>query len=54
MLEVWGQDDGFVPRFAGKLDAEIPRIESDERELEVVGQQMFLRERIKAVNRIAE
>ena len=42
MLEVGWEDDGFVTSFAGELDAEIPRVERDEGELEVVWDQVFL------------
>ena len=54
MLQVWGQHHGFVPCFSRKLDTEIPRVQGDERELEVIGKQVFLRERIEAVDRITK
>lgn len=54
MLEVRGQDDGFVPCFAWKLDAEVPRVQGDKGELEVIGEQVFLRESIEAIDGITE
>jgi len=54
VLKVWWQDDGFVASFARKLDAEIPRIESDEGELKIIGQQVLLRERVETVDGITE
>jgi len=54
MLKVWGQDDGFIPCFSRKLDAEVPRVQGDEGEFEIIGQQMFLRERIEAVDGVTE
>jgi len=54
MLKVWGQDDGFVPCLSRKLDAEVPRVQRDKREFEVIRQQVFLREGVEAVDRVTE
>lgn len=54
MLEVWGEDDGLVPSLAGKLHAEVPRVESDKDEVEVLGGKVLVGERVKPVDRISK
>ena len=54
MLQVRWEHYGFVPSFSGKLHPKVPRVEGDECEFEIVGQQVLLGESVEAINRIAE
>ena len=54
VLNVRRQYDGLVTRLAGKLDTEVPRIEGDECELEVLGGDVFLVEIGEAVDCVTE
>lgn len=54
VLEVWWQDDGLVAGLTGKLDAEIPRVEGDEREVEVLRGQVLGGECVEAGDGITE
>jgi hypothetical protein len=54
MLQIRGQNDCFIPSFSGKLHSEIPRIKSNEDEVEVLGDQVFVGKRIKSIDRISK
>ena len=54
VLEVWWQYNCFVASFTGKLNSEVPGIEGNEGEVEVLGGQMFGCKCIKSVDCIAE
>jgi hypothetical protein len=54
VLEIWRQDYSFVASFAGKLNSEIPRIESYKGEVEVLRDEVFRGKRIEAVDCVAE
>ncbi len=54
VLEVRRQNNGFVTSFTGKLHSEVPRIECNEGEIEVLGCQVFGGKRIEAVDCVAE
>lgn len=54
MLEVGGQHNSFVTSFTGKLDSQVPRIQSDKSELEVVREQVFLCEGVETIDRITK
>lgn len=54
VLQVRRQNDGLVSSLTGQLYAEIPGVEGHERELEILGDEVFLGEGIKPVDGIAE
>lgn len=54
VLEVWGEDDGLVASLAGELDTEVPGIEGDEDEVEVLRRQVLVGESIEPVNSISK
>lgn len=54
VLQVGWQDHRLVSGLAWKLDTEVPRIQRDERELEIVLDDMFLDELINSIDCIAE
>ena len=54
VLKIWGQNDRLVPGFARKLDTQVPRVERDEGEFIVIGEQVFLGELVEPVDGITE
>lgn len=54
VLEVWWKDNGLIASLTWKLNTEIPRIERDEREIEVLGGQILVGECIETGNGISE
>jgi hypothetical protein len=54
VLEIWRQNNGLVASLARKLNTEIPRVKRDEREIQVLGGQMFGGKSIEAADGIAE
>jgi len=54
MLEVRWEYDCLVASFTRKLDAQIPRVQCNERELKVVWKQELLGKCIEAVDRVTE
>lgn len=54
VLEVWWQDNGLVAGLAWKLNAEIPAVEGDEGEVEVLRRQVLVGKRVEAGNGISE
>ena len=54
MLEVGRQDDGLVTSFAGELDTQVPGVESDEGEIEVLRREVFRRKGVETIDGIAE
>ena len=54
VLEVGREDDGLVAGLAGELDTQVPRIECDEREVEVLCRQVLRGKGVEAVDGIAE
>lgn len=48
VLEVRRQDYGFVTSLAWQLDAKVPRIQSDEDEVEVLGCEVLVGKRIES------
>jgi hypothetical protein len=54
VLEVGREDDGLVASLTRKLDAQVPRVEGDEGEVEVLCRQVLGRKGVKAVDSIAE
>lgn len=54
VLQIWWEHNCFIASFSGKLDSEIPGVEGDEGEIEVLRGQIFGRECIEAVDCIAE
>lgn len=53
VLQVWGEDDGFVPSLSRKLNAQIPRVQRDKCKLKVLGKE-FLGELVEAGDCVAE
>ena len=54
VLEVWWEDNSFVAGLARKLNTEVPAVEGDEGELEVLRGQVLVGKRIEAGDSIAE
>ena len=54
VLQIRGQDDGLITGFSRQLDSEVPRVERHKGELEVLGEQVLLREAIKGVDGISK
>ena len=54
MLEVWWQDDRLIPGFAGKLNSQVPGIESDKGELIVLRQEVLVGEVVDAGGGVSE
>lgn len=54
VLQVRGKHDGLVAGLAGKLDAEVPGIEGDEDEIEVLGRQVLRGKRVKSGDGVSE
>jgi hypothetical protein len=54
VLEVWRENDGLVSGLTRQLDTEVPRVEGDEGEIEVLGGQMLRGEGVEAVDGITE
>ena len=54
MLQVWWKNNGLVTSLARKLHTEIPGIKSDEGEVQVLGDQVLVREGIEAGDSIPE
>lgn len=52
VLEIGRQDDGLVAGLTGKLDTEVPGIECDKDEVQVLIREVFARECIESVDRI--
>lgn len=54
MLEVGGEDNGLVPGFSGELDTQVPSVEGDEDEVEVLRVEMLGGEGVKAIDSVPE
>lgn len=54
MLQIGRKDDGFIPSLTGKLHTQVPSLQSDEDEVEVLRSQVFGGEGIKAVDSVSE
>lgn len=54
VLQIWRQDDGFIASFAWQLNTQVPRIEGDEGEFEIFGDEVFVGEGVKPANCITE
>ena len=54
VLEVWGQDDGLVAGLAGKLDTEVPSVEGDKDEVEILRREVFRGKGIETVDSVTE
>ena len=54
MLQVRGQDNSFVASLSWQLNPEVPGIEGDEHEVEVLGGQILGSERVEAVDSISK
>lgn len=54
VLEVRGQNHGLVTGFTGKLDTQVPSIEGDEDEVEVVADQVLGCESVESVDCVSE
>lgn len=54
VLQVRGKDDRLVAGLTRELDTQVPRVERDEGELEVVGLEVFLGELVEAGDGVAE
>jgi hypothetical protein len=54
VLEVGGKDDGLVAGLTGKLHTQVPRIERDEGELEVLGCNVLSVEVVEALDGVSE
>lgn len=54
VLQVWWEDDSLVAGLARKLNTEVPAVEGDEGEVEVLGCQVLVSKRIKPGDGIAE
>lgn len=54
MLEIWGKDYCLVSSLSWKLNSEVPTVESHEREIEVLGNQVLGSKGIKPIDGISE
>lgn len=54
VLEVWRENNSFVPCFTWQLHAEVPRFEGDEGKLGVVRDQVFLGKLVEAIDGVTE
>ncbi len=54
VLKVWWEDNGLVASLAWKLDTEIPRVEGDKGEIEVLGDQVLVGPRIELGDGVPE
>ena len=54
VLEVWWQDDGFVPSFSGELNPQVPGIKSDEDEVQTLADEVLLSKCVDGRDCIAE
>ena len=54
MLQVSGYDDRFVSSFSGQLDPQVPSIQCDKGELEILGYKVLLSKMVKTSHCIAE
>ena len=54
VLQIWWQHNGLVPSLPGKLDAQIPRVQGNEGEFVIIGEEVLLSELVEAVDCIAE
>ena len=54
VLEVWWENHGLVASLAWKLNAEIPAVEGDEGEVEVLRGQVLVGKRVEAGNGISK
>lgn len=54
VLEIRGENNGLVTSFSRELDTQVPGIERDEHEVEVLGRQVLGSEGIKAVDSVSE
>lgn len=54
VLHIGGQNNRLVPSFAGKLDSEVPGIEGNEDEVEVLGRQMLCSECVEPRDSISK
>lgn len=50
VLQVWRQNHGLVTGLSRKLDTEIPRVQGNKGELQVLAQQVLLSKRVEAVD----
>lgn len=54
VLEVGGEHDGLVPGFSGKLDAQVPSVESHKDKVEVLRIEVLGSKGIEAIDRVPE
>lgn len=54
MLQIWGENDGLVPRFTRQLDPQIPGIKCHKSKLEVFREKVFLGEGVEPCDCISE
>jgi hypothetical protein len=54
VLQIWGQYNSLITSFSRQLNTQVPGIEGDKSEFQLLLKQAFLRESIDAVNGISE
>lgn len=54
MLQVRWQHNSLITGLTRKLHTEVPRVERDKREFQVLADQVFLREGIEAIDNVTE